>query len=230
MRLVTFNVHHGTVGSKGRVDPALLAATCAGFDADVLALQEVDVRTLRVRCADLAAEVAEACGMVHVFGPARRFLGGHYGNALLVRGEVRRWAVVPLPRFPEDPRGREQRTVVAADVVADGRPLAVLATHLAVPTALNGPQLDVVLDLAVRHAGPTVVLGDLNRPIDVVTAEAAARGFTCVPHGPTFPTRRLRRSIDHVLLAGGLTVGAVEVRPTEMSDHAALVVDVSPDR
>lgn len=230
MRIVTFNIHHGTVGSKGRVDPARLGATCASFGADVLALQEVDVGTLRVRCADLAAEVARACGMVHVFGPSRRFLGGHYGNALLVRGEVRRWAVVPLQRFPEEPRGREQRTVLAADVVVDGRPLAVLATHLAVPPSMNGPQLDAVLDLAGRHAAPAVVLGDLNRPMDLVTQEAAARGLACVPHGPTFPTRRLRRSIDHVLVTAGLSVGSVDVRATGMSDHAALVVDVSLDR
>ena len=88
MRVVSFNIHHGTVGRRGPVDPEQLGAVCASFDADVIALQEVDRDTYRTRRADLAAVAAGACGMAHVFGSSRWYPGGRYGTALLARGTI----------------------------------------------------------------------------------------------------------------------------------------------
>ena len=62
MRVVTFNIHHGTVGAWGPVDADRLAEVCAGFDADVLALQEVEVGTFRTWGTDLLGTVARRCG------------------------------------------------------------------------------------------------------------------------------------------------------------------------
>ncbi len=226
MRLATFNIHHGTVGKGGPADPDRLGEVCAGFDADVLALNEVDQGTFRVDGADLAAEVARACGMSHVFGASRRFPGGWYGNALLVRGDIASWSVTALPRVPWWRVWQERRTLLQASVRIDGRPLSVAVTHLAVPQHVNGPQLDRVLELAADHPRPLVVLGDLNRFPSTVEPAARAAGLTYVPHGPTCPVPGRRLVIDHALLSPGIEVGAVEVRSTEMSDHAALLLDV----
>lgn len=229
MRIATFNIHHGTVGKDGEVDPEQLGQVCAGFDADVLALQEVDLGTIRAGGADLAAEVARACGMRHVFGPARRYPGGWYGNALLVRGEVHAWSVLDLPRVPRWKRWQEHRSALEVHAVVGGRAIRVVTTHLAVPQAVNGPQLDHLLGTVTARPGPLVVLGDFNRVPAGVEAAAAAAGLAFVRHGPTSPVEPRRRiSIDHVLLSDGLVRVAAEVRATPMSDHAALLVDVEP--
>lgn len=226
MRVVSFNVHHGTVGRRGPVDPQRLAEVCAGFEADVIALQEVDQHTRRVGGADLAAVAAARCDMDHVFGPSRRLPGGRYGNAVLVAGTVTASRVLPLPRVPRTHLWQEQRTVLDVTAQVRGRTIRVAATHLAVPEAVNGPQLGALLDRVAGEAGPLVVLGDLNRRAERVQPLADEAGLALVDHGPTFPATGPDRSIDHVLVSPGVRVLAAEVRPTPMSDHAALVVDL----
>jgi endonuclease/exonuclease/phosphatase family metal-dependent hydrolase len=72
-----------------------------------------------------------------------------------------------------------------------------------------------------------VVLGDLNRPASLVGPDAIRGGLSAAKHGATFPATKPRRAIDHVLVSPGLEVVATEVRTTTMSDHAALVVDLT---
>jgi len=227
VRVVSFNIHHGTVGRRGPVDPEQLGEVCRSFEADVIALQEVDRDTYRTGRADLAAVAAGACGMAHVFGGSRWYPGGRYGNALLVRGTISAATVTKLPKVPARRFWLEQRTALEASVTVDGRTVWVVGTHLSVPRDQNAVQLAWLLDHLRRRPQPQVVLGDLNRPRELVEPEAAAVGFRASAHGPTFPVAKPRRTIDHVLVSPGLEVVRTEVRRTSMSDHAALVVDVA---
>lgn len=226
MRVVSFNIHHGTVGRRGPVDPEQLGAVCASFDADVIALQEVDRDTYRTGRADLAAVAAGACGMAHVFGASRWYPGGRYGNALLARGTITAHAVTKLPKVPANQFWREQRTALEAEVSVDGCSVWVANTHLSVPTAQNEVQLDWLLRHLRGRPRPQIVLGDLNRPLSLVRTDAEQGGLQAVTHGPTFPATKPRRAIDHVLVSPELRVMSTEVRPTAMSDHAALIVDL----
>jgi len=226
VRIVSFNIHHGTVGRRGPVDPEQLGAVCASFDADVIALQEVDRDTYRTARADLAAVAAGACGMAHVFGSSRWYPGGRYGNALLARGPITAHTVTKLPKVPEGQFWQEQRTALEASVTIDGRSLWVAATHLSVPTAQNEVQLDWLLRHLKGRPRPQVVVGDLNRPLSLVRTDAEQGGLRAVEHGPTFPVTKPKRAIDHVLVTPELTVLRAEVRRTPMSDHAALVIDL----
>jgi endonuclease/exonuclease/phosphatase family metal-dependent hydrolase len=225
VRVVSFNIHHGTVGRRGPVDPEQLGEVCRSFEADVIALQEVDRDTYRTGRADLAAVAAGACGMAHVFGGSRWYPGGRYGNALLVRGTITAATVTKLPKVPAQRFWREQRTALEASVTVDGRTLWVVGTHLSVPRDQNAVQLAWLLDHLRGRPQPQVVLGDLNRPRELVEPEAAAAGLRAAAHGPTFPVTKPRRTIDHVLASPGLELVRTEVRATSMSDHAALVVD-----
>jgi endonuclease/exonuclease/phosphatase family metal-dependent hydrolase len=227
MRVVSFNIHHGTVGRRGPVDPEQLGEVCRSFEADVIALQEVDRDTYRTGRSDLAAVAAGACGMAHVFGASRWYPGGRYGNALLVRGTITAARVTDLPKVPAERFWRERRTALEASVTVDGRTVWVACTHLSVPRDQNAVQLAWLLDHVRDRPQPQVVLGDLNRPRELVQREAAAAGLRASRHGPTFPVSRPRRTIDHVLVSPDLEVVATEVRRTSMSDHAALVVDLA---
>jgi endonuclease/exonuclease/phosphatase family metal-dependent hydrolase len=228
VRVATFNIHHGTVGKHGPVDPEQLGEVCAAFDADVIGLQEVDHGTVRVDGADLTGVVARACGMTSVFGPSRWLPGGAYGNALLVRGDIENWSVARLPRVPWWRWWQEPRTALQASVRVAGQPWSVAVTHLAVQQPVSRRQLDRVLAMSSSRPRPLVVMGDLNRFPSTVEPAAREAGLVYVPHGPTNPVPGRRLVIDHVLVSPDVGVRAVEVRSTPMSDHAALLVDLDP--
>lgn len=227
MRVVSFNIHHGTVGRRGPVDPEQLGQVCASFEADIIALQEVDRDTYRTGRADLASVAAGACGMAHVFGASRWFPGGRYGNAILARGTITAAVATRLPKVPAQRFWLEQRTALEASVTVDGRALWVVCTHLSVPKDQNAVQLDWLQRHLRGRPRPQVVVGDLNRPASLVAADAEQGGLRAAEHGPTFPASKPRRTIDHVLVSPELEVVATEVRATSMSDHAALIVDLA---
>jgi endonuclease/exonuclease/phosphatase family metal-dependent hydrolase len=217
LRLATYNIQHGR-RPDGEVDIALLARACAALEADVLGLQEVDVNLRRSHDADTAATVADACGMAFVFGEAIAIRGGRYGNALLVRGRIDDVEVVPIP--DAEPRS----AIVARAVLEDGTALSVATTHL----GLRGAALDelpLVFDALGRRPAPHVLMGDLNLDPEDVERAAAIAGYERVHSDNTWPAKRPRRTIDHVLLDGLRATTAVVV-PLPVSDHLALVVEV----
>ena len=225
MRIVTFNVQHGRTPT-GRVDTAALGRYCAGLGADVLALQEVDVRVARSRWADQARAAARAAGMACAFAPARRLgLFGRYGNALLVRGALEDVEVVRLPQVGR----REPRTAVLATAVVGTVRLAVAATHVSTHAEENRAQLQAVCTVLAARPAPRLLLGDLNlAPADVAPLVEAAGLALADPSRPTFPSGAPRSRIDHVATTG-LQVGAVEVlAAAPVSDHRALVVEAEP--
>jgi len=222
MRIVTFNTHHGLTPG-GVVDTDALARYCASLHADVLALQEVDVRVGRSGDVDQASAVAAATGMTAYFGPARRMGRGHYGNALLVRGLIDEATTVPLPRLGH----HEERSFILADVIVDDRVFTVGAAHLSVHADEAEQQLEAVL-VALRHCHvPRVVVGDLNlSPGQVVPAIQHRAYVLASVTAPTFPAADPHHRIDHFLSEGFdvLSVGVQDAGP--VSDHRALVVEV----
>ena len=223
MRIVTFNIQHGRTPA-GPVDTAALARSCAGLDADVLALQEVDHRMRRSGRADQAAEVARAAGMAAVFGPARR-LGpfARYGNALLARGHLLEVVSVSLPRGVR----REPRIALLASVEVEGRTLSVAATHLSTDGGDAAAQLAVVLGALDARPLPRLVLGDLNLRPDAAVPALERAGYAVAPTADaTYPAAGPFLRIDHVA-ARGLEIERVTVADAApVSDHRPLVVEV----
>lgn len=216
LKVATFNIKRGT-RPDGEVDLPLLATSCASLGADVLALQEVVVHEV-----DTVALVAEACGLTGTFGKAIDARGGgQYGNALLVRGSID--AVEPVT-FPRD---TEPRSAMVAAATVGGVTLSVATGHL----GLRGQavaELPRLLDRLAARRRPWVVLGDLNLGLAEAAPILGAHGLHAVDAGPTFPARKPNRQLDHVGLAGMSVVG-VEVVRLPVSDHRALVVEVTLD-
>lgn len=222
MRVVSFNVKHGSTAG-GRVDNRLLASTCAGFGAEVLALQEVDRRALRGGLADQVRLVARATGLSAVFGEAaRRGPFRRYGNVLLGRGCLSEVEVVGLPR----PNGGEYRVALLARLALSGGPnLSVGATHLSFRRGEGPVQLDALVELMGRRPPPRLLLGDLNLGPEVVEPRLAAAGYQVAPTGPTFPAQVPRSRIDYVAVAG-LEVVRAETPEPPVSDHRPVVAEV----
>jgi endonuclease/exonuclease/phosphatase family metal-dependent hydrolase len=221
LRIVSFNIQHGR-GPDGVVDRGRLANALALLDADLLALQEVDVGLARSGRVDEAGLAADATGLSAVFGPARRVgWRGRYGNALLVRGHCVR---VDHLRLPRSQRG-EGRAALVAEVEVRDRRLSVAVTHLAVDPDDARRQLDAVLSALAERPPPRLLIGDLNLGPHDVEPVVAAAGLRLAGGPPTFPASGPRLRIDHVA-AAGLSVRSVVVPEAAVSDHRPLVVEV----
>ncbi|MGH9283842.1 MAG: endonuclease/exonuclease/phosphatase family protein, partial [Acidimicrobiales bacterium] len=230
VRIVTFNVKHGSV-TDGQIDNRLLARTCAGLEADILALQEVDRRATRSGFADQMRLVARATGLAAAFGEAaRRGPLRRYGNVLLVRGALSEVEVVGLPR-PED---GEFRVAVLArvrlDATGDGGAtppaLSVAATHLSFRKSEGPAQLRAVVELLDRRPPPRILLGDLNLAPELVEPTLAGAGYQLAATGPTFPAKTPRTRIDYVAVSG-LEVVSADAPELSLSDHRAVVAEVA---
>jgi endonuclease/exonuclease/phosphatase family metal-dependent hydrolase len=234
--VASFNILHGEVPGKG-VDLELLAKTCSALDADVLALQEVDVHAPRSGDADIPALVADATGMQAAFGEAMRLRdGGRYGNALLVRGELADVEVRTLPHvspqrlvLPGRPRKvAEHRTAVLATAVVGEVAVSVASCHLGFYRREGKPHFTDVARSLLARPGPHVLLGDLNLRTPEVLPLAERVGLTLAGGPPTFPAWNPAVRIDHVGVAG-LTIESVEAPEVPISDHRPLVVDLRYD-
>jgi endonuclease/exonuclease/phosphatase family metal-dependent hydrolase len=235
LRIVTFNVRHGAPKDSYRGLPDALAEACASLDADVLAMQEVDVGLPRSQKADLAKVVADATGMSFFFAKARKHVyRGQYGNALLVRGALSAVEVLPLGGDHrhtvhlgsiELTPFREPRVAILANVSVGGRELSLGTGHLAANPAARHAQLTETARHLLTRPRPRVLLGDFNIPWAQAAEWLAPYELTLAEAQLARPVRRHSADIDHVAV-DGVEVERVERRWLPVSDHAAKIVDV----
>ena len=95
LRVLTWNIHHGE-GTDGKLDIPRIGRIIREARPDIVALQEVDVRTERVKGRDTVRELERLTGMRGIFGASMPWEGGGYGNAVLVNGTVLGSRVFPI--------------------------------------------------------------------------------------------------------------------------------------
>lgn len=253
MRMATFNILHGRSLHDGVVHPERLVESVKQLDADILALQEVDLDQPRSGMADLTAVAAEAMGaQSHRFVAAISGTPGAtwmaatgdeqpgtaaYGIALLSRYPAESWQVLRLPRIP----GRfpmylpgpnrvqivdeEPRAAMIGQFDTPLGPLTVANTHLSFVPGWNRRQLRRLLRDMRGFPSPRVLMGDLN-----LTPQTVARWSRLRPLASalTFPTDEPDRQLDHILTDDHrLRVVRCCAPMLSISDHRALVVDVA---
>jgi endonuclease/exonuclease/phosphatase family metal-dependent hydrolase len=252
MRMVTFNILHARNVDDGVVDVARFRQVIAGLDADLLALQEVDLDQPRSGMADLTTVAAESMGAVsHQFVAAISGTPGAtwmaatgrespgtagYGIALLSRFPASSWQVVRLPRIPTrfpmylpGPNkvmvvDEEPRAAVLGRFETPLGPMTVANTHLSFVPGWNRRQLrHLVRDLR-GLPGPHLLVGDLNMTPRAVHRWSGLRGLATAP---TFPADLPERQLDHVLTDDPHLFAAGCSTPTmPISDHRPLVVEL----
>lgn len=200
MRIASHNLLHGidirrlpagaSTVSAAAVDLAAAAEWIAAVDADVVALQEVDVFLDRSGGVDQVAWLAEHLGYDGCFAPA--LMGdpdrewheaptaglpagtGGYGLGLLSRVGLNAVTRTRLPyggpgtrlpaATPTRPGVDNEPRITLSATVGDG--LRVTTTHLSYMFWRAVPQLGRALEAAASgHDGPGMFLGDFNLPM-----------------------------------------------------------------
>lgn len=236
MLVATLNTHHGAEAQRYRANPDKFAEACEALqDVDILALQEVDKGVIRSGRADLAAIAAKSTGMELCFKPTMTYKTGQYGNALLVRGEIKDEQVVGLGggrRFNKKigpfklSVGFEPRNAIVATAVVGGHEISVAATHLSTQAHLKEKQLEKVIAKLSRRRGPKILLGDLNMTPERASPHFDAGSLETTPETFTYPSDEEIKQLDYVAVQG-LTIYSVEARRLPVSDHLALVAEVA---
>jgi endonuclease/exonuclease/phosphatase family metal-dependent hydrolase len=159
MRLVvaSYNVH-GCVGRDGRRNVARIARVIEQLDADVIALQEVELLVTNGAGALQTEVLSHLVGLEVVPGATVERGDRHVGNALLTRLPVRAVRTIDLTFRRREPRG-----ALDVDLDAGGTKVRVIATHLGLSPSERRHQVQRILEVvAGDEDGVTVLLGDIN--------------------------------------------------------------------
>lgn len=232
--LATYNIRR-CLGTDRRMSPERIAQVIAACDADIVALQEIDVGRLRSGGFDQARIIAEKLGFSSHFHPALRVAEEQYGDAVLTRWPSRLVKVGLLPGL-NDLWLSEPRGAIWVEAEVHGVRLQVINTHFGLRRRERRAQAAALLgsDWVGRCRPPYAVLGDLNslprgsvyRSFTARLRDAHLAGTRGRPQ-PTFPSRRPLLRIDHIFVSSDVEVASAAVVRSPLaraaSDHLPLV-------
>lgn len=227
LSVASYNVHR-CFGTDGRYVPERTVEVLEALDADVIGVQEVDMRLLVDGRAQLDF-LAESLGMHAVPGPNIKGRRGKFGNAVLSR-----WPVRNVRRADLTVRHFEPRGAVDCDIDVNGRLIRVVNTHLGLNAIERRIQVGRLM-AALEDGGedlPTIVMGDFNewKPTRGALRHIDRRyGTSLMPR--TFPSRLPMLPLDRIWVwpTDGLKRMAVYATPLSRvtSDHLPLRAEVS---
>lgn len=168
----------------------------------------------------------------------------HYGVGLASRYpisniEVLRFNAAPLSLpllVPSDPRPRlmkvsdEPRVAIIADVETPLGTITVANAHLSFVPGYNIKQLRKLTKYLGDRPNPVLIIGDFNLPGKLANLVSRWDSLAALS---TYPTFNPRIQFDHIISKGfnDQTIksakNSAEVMPLAISDHCALVVEIT---
>jgi endonuclease/exonuclease/phosphatase family metal-dependent hydrolase len=223
LRVLTYNIHHGE-GADGKFDLERIAKLINSLEPDLVAIQEVDVKTRRSSGVDQAAELARLTRLHPFFARIIDYQGGPYGLMILTRGKPLKMASHPIPYHPnEEPRVLAEARVQLGD---DGPEVAFFNTHLDYRTQeMRVKQVERINQLMTDVRPPLVILaGDLNSEPDSPPMRQLLKSWRDATPADalSYPSDKPVKKIDYVLYRPSPNLKLVESRVIEervASDH-----------
>lgn len=240
LHVLVYNIHAGK-DARNVDNLERVASIVRESGADVVLLQELDVRTRRSNGVDQPAVLAERTGLHVAFGKSLDYQGGDYGIAILARWPITYAGTRALPVDPPQARSGgvyEPRVALVVSVARPGGPLTIVNTHIdaSADDRWRRQEIRTIVALAdsLASSGATLLVGgDFNStPESVVQRsmrETAMRDawMECGKgEGFTYPAPAGVKRIDYLYLGRRLRCRAAEVLHTDASDHSPLLVTV----
>jgi endonuclease/exonuclease/phosphatase family metal-dependent hydrolase len=229
--VASYNIHKG-VGTDRRRDPLRILNVLNELGADIVCLQEADLR-FGTRASVLPRFLIEGhTDYVPVPLDVQGDSLGWHGNAILMRKgiAVESHDILHIPCL--EPRG-----VVTARLRVAGEVISVFGMHLDLSGLWRVRQARTIAALgdAARTAGPVVLMGDIN---EWRTAAGAfrefGRHFALLDPGPSFPSRRPIGRLDRIMHCDRLMVRGCGVHRSALaaaaSDHLPVWAELALTR
>jgi len=229
LRVLTYNIHHAE-GTDRRLDVARVADVIERLQPDLVALQEVDIATVRAGGVDQLGEIARRTSFHSEFGKTMDYDGGAYGVAVLSRWPVASARTLPLPGAPD----REPRAALSVNVKPFGRGplLQFTSTHLDQGRESENrlAQANALVDFFASGSGLSILAGDMNARRDTDVMQALEGSWTNTATADAVPMDaqgRPRSRGDHILVRPAQSwrvAGWQVVDETVTSDHRPILV------
>lgn len=202
IKFMSYNVHHCNPPSKpGFIDVNAIASVIMREAPDVIALQEIDVNTVRSGKINEIAELSKKTGYHSFhFSKAIDHDGGYYGTALLSKHPL---SDAETHKLPTDPvTGGEPRVLGLATVTLPGnKKIRVANVHLDFKGNTNGKlQMTEVNRILSDEKLPVIIGGDFNAVEGSVTINLLDNVFmrTCKNCPFTIPVNKPNKAIDFI--------------------------------
>lgn len=220
-RIVTWNIR---AARSAPLDA--IASELTAMQADLIALQEVDMRMRRTDFVDEPATLAAALGFHYAFAASIKWDEGDYGLAVLSR-----WPLIEVRRHRLDSTiAGEPRIVLEVAVCADGRPFRLFNHHADVRVASRETGFAELKQIVQSHVGRgIVVLGDFNERADAPALRSLLdTGLVDLGAGRDDAHTADNLRIDYLLADTLLARPAASARvwTTSKSDHHAVLADL----
>lgn len=219
LSLVSYNIHR-CIGPDGGYEPVRIRRVLRQLDADIVALQEVEV--FRDDPA-LLEFLCQESGWQPIQGITLSRTSGKYGNALLSRLPVR-----SVHRQDLSFGGREPRGALHVEVDAGAYVLRVIATHFGLRPGERRAQARRVANVlsaerqSIDTPDATVLMGDFNEWF--LWGRALRRlnsHFMPAPSPATFPSRFPVFALDRIWVTSGVRSFEIEVIRTPLTRSAS---------
>ena len=235
IKLLTYNVH-SCIGNDRKLDPGRIASVIAEAEADIVALQEVDVLRRRTGGVDQAHAIASLLKMQAHFHPALSIAEEQYGDAIITALPTGAIKAGALPSIGE------ARGALSVEILVGDRKLLVVNTHLGLRGRERIAQMTTLLKSGWLRGPsdepvPSILCGDFNAIPSSATYRLAARSLadaqlvgSAAPRA-TFPSRYPLMRLDHIFVTEDLVVQRATVLQTRLtrvaSDHLPLLAEIS---
>lgn len=232
---MTYNIQ------AGAGDLTRIAEEIRAMDADLVALQEVDVHWhQRSSFADQATALATSLGMQMRFAPIYRLAGSEgrppreFGVALLSRHPIESFRNDSLTRLSTqeaNPVPSLQPGLLNAIVNVRGHRVRVLTAHLdyrANPSVRQAQVLEIAR--VINAAEPTILAGDLNATPDAAELQPLFRLLADVwpdsSPGFTYPASAPTKRIDFILVSNHFSMREARVPAAAAADHRPVIASL----
>ena len=219
LKFASYNIHKA-VGADLRRDPARIISVLREVDADIIALQEADLRIGQRASVLPRALIDDTDWKIVPVARRSRSIGWH-GNALLVRRsiDILDSEAIHLPTL--EPRG-----AVRADLQCDGRKFRVFGTHLDLSGLRRRAQIRTILgrNSELEQKCAAVLMGDFNQWGGRTGAMQEFRAdWQVLAPGKSFPSRQPLAYFDRIVATRQWRCAALGVHhsavSTQASDH-----------